>query len=522
MQAARTAGVAALSGVLAVALAACGGGDGGGGGTDGGAQLAIGTTDTVVSLDPAGAYDMGSWTIQFNTYQSLMSIAPGGTELIPDAAESCDFENDTTYVCTLKDGLTFHDGSDLTAEDVKFSLERVVRIEDPNGPSTLLATMKSVEAPDDKTVRITLTEPDATFPYALATPAGDIVPSDAYPADKKQPSDQVIGSGPYQIEEYEDGQRAVLLPFENYNGAATVENDGVIVQYYDQPSALKLAVEQGDVNVAYRSLSPTDIADLQSSDTVEVVEGEGTEIRYIVFNVKLPVAKDKAVRQAMAMSIDRASIAENVYNGTVEPLYSMIPQGLDFATTAFADRYGEEPDPAKAKQTLQQAGVTTPVDVDLWWTPTHYGAVSADEFTELKRQLDETGLFNVTLKSAEWTQYSTASAEDQYATYQLGWFPDFPDADNFASPFFVDGGFYNNHYSNPRMNKLVSQERATTDPQVREKAFTEIQKIAAEDVPTIPLWQGKQLAVTGKGVTGVAQTLDPSFIFRMYMVSASE
>ncbi|MGH8870161.1 MAG: ABC transporter substrate-binding protein [Actinomycetes bacterium] len=501
---------------LAVVAAGCGGSDDGGASGD---RLAVGTTDKVISFDPAGSYDQGSWTIVYNTYQNLMRIAPGGTTPEPDAAKSCDFENDTTYVCTLRDGLTFHDGSDLTAEDVKFSLERVVNIEDPNGPSTLLANMKSIEAPDDTTVRITLKEPDSTFPFALTTGAGAIVPSDTYPADKLQPSDKLVGSGPYKMVEYEDGQRLVLDPFDGYKGPAPMENEGAIVQYYAQPSALKLAVEQADVSVAYRSLSPTDVADLEKNNDVEVVEGEGTEIRYIVFNVKLDPAKNLAVRQALAQSIDRQSIADNVYNGTVKPLYSMLPEGIKYAQRNFADKYGEQPDVDGAKQTLQKAGVTTPVDVELWWTPTHYGAVSADEFTEIKRQLDETGLFKVTLKSAEWQQYSTASTEDGYATYQLGWFPDFPDPDNFASPFFVDGGFYNNHYSNKEMNALIAEERSTTDPAAREKAFTRIQEIAAEDVPTIPLWQGKQIAVTGKDVKGVKDTLDPSFTFRMYMVS---
>ncbi len=512
---------AALSGVVAVALAACGtdtdGGDTGAAASD--EPVVIGTTDVVSSLDPAGSYDLPSWTIIYNINQRLLEIPPGGNKPSPDAAESCDFKDETTYVCTLKEGLTFHDGSELTAEDVAFSLERVINIEDPTGPSSLLASLKSVKATDDRTVTMKLTQPDATWPFILTTGAGAIVPSDVYPADKLQPSEEVVGSGPYQMAEYADGERAVMEPFADYNGPAEVKNAGAIVSYIDQESALALAVKNGDVDVAYRSLSPTTVEDLRNTDGVQIVEGAGTEIRYIVFNTKLDPGQDLAARQAMAMLVDRQSIADNVYDGTVQPLYSMVPEGLEFATKAFAEEYGETPDPDRARQVLEDAGVETPVEVQLWWTPSRYGEVSADEYAALKRQFEADGLFQVELKSAEWNQYSEAFSEDQYPVFQLGWFPDFPDADNYTAPFFVDGGFYNNGYTNEEINELVSEERASTDESVRQQAFERIQQIAAEDVPTIPIWQGKQLAAAQDNVSGVEDTFDPSFTFRFYLVS---
>lgn len=512
---------AALSGVVAVALAACGS-DTDAGDTSAGASdepVVIGTTDVVSSLDPAGSYDLPSWTIIYNINQRLLEIPPGGNKPAPDAAESCDFEDDTTYVCTLKEGLTFHDGSELTAEDVAFSLQRVIDIEDPNGPSSLLASLKSVEPTDDLTVTMTLTQPDATWPFILTTGAGAIVPSDTYPADKLQPNEEVVGSGPYQLTEYADGERAVMEPFADYNGPAEVKNAGAIVSYIDQESALALAVKDGDVDVAYRSLSPTTVEDLRNTEGVQIVEGAGTEIRYIVFNTKLEPGQDLAARQAMAMLVDRQSIADNVYDGTVQPLYSMVPEGLEFATKAFADQYGETPDPEGARQVLEDAGVSTPVDVQLWWTPSRYGEVSADEYAELKNQFEADGLFQVELKSSEWNQYSEAYSDDQFPVFQLGWFPDFPDADNYTAPFFVDGGFYNNHYTNEEINQLVSEERASTDESVRQQAFEQIQQIAAEEVPTIPIWQGKQLAAARDNVSGVEDTFDPSFTFRFYLVS---
>ena len=297
------------------------------------------------------------------------------------------------------------------------------------------------------------------------------------------------------------------------------KNERVIIQYFDKSSALKLAVENEEVDLAYRSLTPTEIEDLRGADGVEVVEGNGTEIRYMVFNVNLEPGKALAVRKAMAYLIDRQAIVDNVYNGTVEPLYSMVPRGLAGHTDNFKDVYGETPDKAKAQAALRAAGVQTPVNAEIWWTPSHYGDLSADEYAEIKRALDESGLFQVQLKSTEWDQYSEASSEDQYAIFQLGWFPDYPDADNYLTPFYRSDSFLNNHYKNDRVDTLLAAQQASTDQAKREEIFGQIQEIAARDVPIIPIWQGKQVAAVRDGVTGVADTFDPSFQFRYWLIA---
>jgi peptide/nickel transport system substrate-binding protein len=517
----RGIGIAGLLAVLvAVVVAGCGSDSSSTGGT-----IIRGTTDQPISYDPAGAYDLPSYDGIYAIYQNLLTVPPGGNEAEPEAAEKCDFTDskNTVFECTMRDGLEFSDGSPLTAEDVVFSFERNVKIADPNGASSLLANMKSIDAPDDKTVVFHLKEPDATWPLVLTTGSFAIVPSDVYPADKLQPSDKVIGSGRYTLAEYEPGQQTVLEKNDSYQGTDPAKNDTVINKYYDKASALKLDVEAGDVDIAYRSLSPTDIESLQDADGLSVVSGNGTEIRYLVFNTKLqPGDTDEqklAIRQAAAQVIDRQAISDNVYNGTVKPLYSMVPEGLKFHTDAFADEYGETADVDAAKQTLEDAGVKTPVPLEVWWTPTHYGTASGDEYAEIKRQLDDSGLFDVTLKSTEWNQYSTSAFTDKYPTYQLGWFPDYPDADDYTASFYAPDSFLNIHYDNPQMNKALATEKGSDDDSVRQTAFDTIQKIGAEDVPTIPIWQADQVAAVRDGVHGVEETFDPSFIFRYWLIS---
>jgi peptide/nickel transport system substrate-binding protein len=511
--------------LFVLAAAGCGGDDGGGGG---GGTIVHGTTDQPVSYDPAGSYDLPSWNVIYNVIPGLLALPPGGNQPEPELAESCQFDNPSTYTCKLRDGLKFSDGSDLTAEDVKASFDRVNRINDTNGPSSLFGSLykeagkvtgQEVEVVDDKTVTFHLNRPDSTWPFIMTTGGGGIVPSE-YPPNKLQPDKQAIGAGPYKLAEYRPGEQTVLEKNDDYFGDAP-KNDRVIIQYFDKSSALKLAVENGEVDIAYRNLTPTEIEDLRSADGLSVVEGNGTEIRYMVFNTKLAPGKDLAVRKAMAYVIDRQAIADNVYNGTVQPLYSMVPQGIAGHIDAFKTMYGATPNKAKAAALLKAAGIKTPVQAEIWWTPSHYGDSSADEYAEIKRALDGSGLFKVQLKSTEWDQYSEAYAEDQYPIFQLGWFPDYPDPDNYLVPFYSTDNFLKNHYSNKRVDALLTHQKASTDQAKREDDFRQVQTIAAQDVPIIPLWQGKQIAAVRDGITGVDKTFDPSFQFRYWLIEKS-
>jgi peptide/nickel transport system substrate-binding protein len=523
--------------MLIASLAACGsdeGGDGGNGGegsSDLGASWILGTTDKVTTLDPAGAYDLGSWSLMYNMYQTLLTIPAGENEPQGDAAESCEYEDPQTFTCTLKDGLKFANGNELTSSDVAFSLTRNIEIADPNGASGLLASITAeeggavtegaIETPDDKTITFNLNKPDTTFQFILTTNATAIVDEETFPADKLIANEQAVGSGPFSMDQYEDGQQAVLTANPEYQGPKAPQSERVFVQYFQQPAQLKQAVENGDVDVAWRSLSPTDINDLKESDSVEVIEGEGSEIRYWVWQFATPVGEQKAVRQAAAELVDREAIAENAYAGTVDPLYSIVPPGFPGQLDAFQEKYGEN-NVDEAKQILDDAGVSTPVDITMGYTPSHYGPNAVDEANEFARQLEDSGLFNVEIKSAEWTQYQNLYKENAYDLFQLGWFPDYLDADNYLAPFFVDGGFYANNYSNEKVNELVAAEQASSDPAERQQIFEELQTIVAEDVPLIPTWVGKNVAVAGPGMSGVEETLDPSFIFRYWVVSKSE
>ncbi len=219
----------------------------------------------------------------------------------------------------------------------------------------------------------------------------------------------------------------------------------------------------------------------------------------------------------MADLVNREEIATQVYKGTYTPLFSYVPAGLTGATESLKKMYGDGnggPDKAKAAKALSDAGVTTPVELHLQYNPDHYGTSSADEYALIKDQLDTSGLFKVDLQSTEWVQYSKDRTTDVYPAYQLGWFPDYSDADNYLTPFFLIDNFLHNHYVNQTVNDMILQQATTADPTARTALIEKIQDTVAADLPTVPLLQGAQVAVVGKDISGAADTLDASFKFR--------
>ena len=178
---------------------------GGGDGDDKGGMLTVGTTDKVVALDPAAAYDNGSSLVEQQIYPYILAYKPGTAELNPSIAESADFTEPTKYEVKLKDGLKYANGNELTSSDVKFSFERQLKIQDPNGPSSLLGGLKSVETPDEKTVVFNLKRKnDQTWPGVLASAAGPIVDEDVFSPDKVTKDQEIVDgkafAGPYTID----------------------------------------------------------------------------------------------------------------------------------------------------------------------------------------------------------------------------------------------------------------------------------------------------------------------------------
>lgn len=512
------------------------------GASDGNAQagsvLTIGTTDKITTIDPAGSYDNGSFAVMNQVFPFLLNTPYGSPDVEPDIAESAEFTAPTEYTVTLKEGLTFANGHALTASDVKFTFDRQLAIlengaDGGNGPGSLLYNLESTEAVDDTTVVFHLkSENDQIFPQILSSPAGPIVDEEVFAADALTPDQDIVEgmafAGPYVITSYDMNNLVTYEANADYQGLlGAPKTSEVNVKYFAEASNLRLEIEEGSIDVAYRSLAATDIASLRENSDVKVVDGPGGEIRYIVFNfdtqpygattAEADQAKALAVRQAVADLLDRQEIADQVYKGTYTPLYSFVPDGLTGATQVLKDLYGDGeggPDADAATKVLADAGVATPVQLNLQYSNDHYGPSSGDEYALIKDQLESSGLFSVNLQTTEWVQYAKDRTSDVYPAYQLGWFPDYSDADNYLTPFFLKENFLGNHYDNPEVNDMILAQASTPDADERTGLIEDIQAAVAQDLSTVPYLQGAQVAVVRADVSGAEDTLDASFKFR--------
>ncbi|GGT17445.1 ABC transporter substrate-binding protein [Streptomyces chromofuscus] len=516
----------AVVGLLAPALAACGGSDGSG---DGGDAIVVGTTDRFVAtkdapapLDPAYAYDVGSWNVLRQTVQTLMVQPRGEGDPVPEAAESCGFTDsgNERYACKLRPDLKFSNGDPITAADVKFSVDRALAIQADSGVFALLSTVDTVETKGDNEVIFHLKTADATFPYKLSTPVAGIVNPDNYKKNKLRDGFQVDGSGPYTLQaEEKDGElvKAVFTRNPHYQGALKVNNEKIDMVSYEDADAMGDALDKGDIDVMSRTMTPEQINDLAAADgDVDLVEMPGLEIRYLAFNTDAPTVRSKAVRQAMAQLVNRDELVSAVYGSQAEPLYSLVPASITGHSNAFFNKYGD-PSVAKAKALLEDAGVTTPVKLTLHYTTDHYGAATKKEFEQLREQLNGSGLFDVGVEGAPWDTFVPAERSGAYDVFGMGWFPDFPDADSFVAPFLDKDNFLKSPYANSEIrNTLIPESRREADRLAASDSLNQIQDIVAEDVPVLPLWQGKQYVAAHDDITGVAYALNSSSTLQLW------
>ncbi|MFI2201155.1 ABC transporter substrate-binding protein [Streptomyces sp. NPDC020192] len=517
----------AVAGLLTPVLAACGGS---GSGSKGGDAIVVGTTDRFTAtsdapapLDPAYAYDVGTWNVLRQTVQTLMTQPKGEGDPVPDAAESCGFTDSGSerYACKLRDGLKFANGDAVTAQDVKYSIERSLRIKAVGGPSALLSGIDTIETQGDREVIFHLNKADATFPYKLSTPVAGIINPKDYQKDKLRDGFAVDGSGPYTVQTEVKDNAVVSATFTknpSYKGAVTVNNNKVVMRSYDSASAMGTAIDKGEIDVMTRTMDPAQIQKLDSGsdDKVDLVDMPGLEIRYLAFNTDASSVKSKAVRQAMAQLINRGELVSKVYGTQAEPLYSLVPATVTGHSNSFFNKYGN-PSLAKAKDLLTKAGITTPVKLTLHYTTDHYGSATKQEFEILQKQLNDSGLFDASVQGHPWAEFRPAEKKGQYDVYGMGWFPDFPDADNFLAPFLDENNTLGSPYSNAEIqHTLIPASRREADRLSAAKSLTAIQDIVADDVPVLPLWQGKQYVAARSDVTGVSYALNSSSTLQLW------
>lgn len=479
-----------------------------------GEALVIGTTDKVTVLDPADSYDFHTWEIHHNTMDTLLHYIPGTTDLEPGLATEYEVSDDgLEYTFKLVEGAKFPDGTAFNADAVKWSIDRVFALEgDPNWLVT--SFVDHVEVVDEYTVKFVLLSPVNYFPLLVATQPYSPISPNCYSEDAIDADSMCGGVGPYKITKWDRDVEIVLEAYDGYPGPAP-KTPKIIVKYYADATTMRLAVESGEIDIATKTLNPTDYADLEAAGELQVIEGPGAYIRYICFNVTTPPFDQPEVRQALAAAVDRDALISIAYQGTHASLYSMVPMGMWSHIDAFAKR-----DVEKAKELLTAAGYSeaNKLAMDLWWTPTHYGPTEADVATVLKDNLEETGMIEVSLQNTEWATYKEYINAGSMPVFLLGWYPDYLDPDNYTwswahSEASDDIGVF---YASDAMDALLEggQVAAELRGADRQKLYEDAQELWAVDVPTIPLTQGSLLIVAQPGIEGIV--LDPNMLFHYF------
>src|SRR3990170_3538551 len=298
--------------------------------------IIIGTTDTIASLDPGDAYAVHDWELIKNTGEGLLGWEPGELTLRTGLAAALpDISDDgLTYTFTLREGIQFADGLELTAPMYAEQLNRLLTIgpDCPNGVANALASpfFESITAPDDATLVFQLSRAVAFVPQLLATATFMPAHPDIFPADECVlfPEAPIYGVGPWYISEYTQAEQTVLEPNPYYTGDLKANVDRIIIRYFSDPQTMALAVHNGEIDVAWRLLGPELVSELEDVSELSVGTIDGGSIRYLILNWAVAPMDDLNVRKAVAAAIDRDELADVVYGGQVNPLYSQVPPGF--------------------------------------------------------------------------------------------------------------------------------------------------------------------------------------------------
>lgn len=498
-------------------------------------RVTLGTTAKIQTLDPADAYEISSGNLLYNLGDRLYTYAPGTTDLKPQLATELPkvSADGLVYTIGLRQGVVFHDGTPFNAEAMAFSLQRFIQ----NGgrPAFLLAdTIKSVEPTGDSELTIRLKKPFAAFPSLLAFSGACAVSPRAYEmgVGKFKPS-TFVGTGPYKLAEY--GSDLLRLDtFDQYWGEKPA-NSGIDLQIFSSSANLFNAFRTKQVDVAYQSLDPNQIRTLEqraAKGEGQAIAGPGSNITFLTLNLKDQPLDNRVVRQAIAAMVDRPLLQNRVFQGQVDPLYSLVPTVFEANKPVF-QQYGDGNLP-RVQELLTQAGYSTakPLRINLWYRSNIANNVSAATTLKGFAQQKLGGMVQLELSSVESATAYQNLDKGVYPVFMSDWYGDFFDPDSYLQPFLActqgsqatgcqEGGSQGrgSFYYSDRVNQLIDQERQEQDPKKRQQFFAQIQDILAEDVPYVPLWQNKDHAFAQTGVKGTR--LEPTQQFPFWTLSKS-
>src|SRR5215212_3167364 len=462
-----------------------------------GGILKVGLQADPTALDPQKQNLTAIWHVIEHIYNGLTRVKPD-LSIEPALAEGWDISEDgTSYMFVLREGVTFHDGTRLKASDVKFTFERLVDPATASTGASELASMKSIEVNDDRTVVMTLHAPDASLLSSLAGGTCVIFSEEFVKANNNDVSQVAMGTGPFKFVEYVPNTRIVLERNENYWEEGLPYLDGIEMTIASDDTARTAAVVSGAVDfIEYAPLR--DIPSLEQDTSLTLAGNSNTNIRFIGFNLTKKPFDNLKVRQAIAAVVDREAILGPTVFGYGTPTEVLFPP--DF--WAALQQEVRPPDVERAKQLMAEAGLADGFSTTITsWSQYSFLSNAAVVLQEQLRQIGIEAELNLVENATMVSQVYDPSTRD-YDIAVTGESA-YVDPNTIVLSYFKTGESNNfMGYSNPEVDKLVEQGIASTDQDERARIYQDIQKILLQDLPWVSLFVANQYEAMKSNVQG--------------------
>jgi len=489
-----------------------------------GGTMIVTFKDDISTLDPAIGYDWQNWSIIKSIADGLMDYEPGTTKLVPHLAESYTISPDgRTYTFRLRRGVRFHNGREVVASDVKYTLERVLnpKTQSPGaGFYTGISGSKAfadgkateltgVKVGDRYTVSITLDKPNAAFLHIMALNFAHVVPREEVARLGADFGHKPVGTGAFKVKEWVLGQRLVLVRNPDYFVKGRPYLDQIVFQVGVEPNVAFLKLQRGEVDILGDGIPSADFLKVMADPRLRklVAVGDQLQTGYVTINTQVKPFTDVRVRRALNMAIDKSRIVR-IINNRATPANQILPPlmpGYDRNTTGYPF------DRAQAKKLLAEAGYPNGFSTVLYANNTDPNPRIAQA---IQQDLAEIGV-KVELKTlAQSTVIEAGGTKGQAPLLWSGgmaWIADYPDPNDFYWPILgcasLGPGTWNwAWYCNQRVERLVEQADAMVradQASARAAKFREIFRMIMDDAPWIPIFHEKRYTMHSARMGGL-------------------
>lgn len=430
------------------------------------------STDPIRVVDPAAVVDQGSAILAQNVYQRLMTADPGSNAPKPDAAaRDCRFTSATVVTCTLNTDLKFHNGHELTSSDVKFSIERLTRLDIPNSSASLFSSLRRIQTPDPLTVEFVLSRPDREFQWALASIGASVVDEEAYDADEIRAPDQpIIGSGPYQVSRFQPDELQ-LATFPQYKGRTPSRLPSLVYKVAPDSGTIEEAIADAAVDVVWRGLNAAAVTRLrqQASAAPNSADGfsgralTGARVHQLIWNPDSRAGQNTAVRKAIALALQSDRTLDSIVPPTVAGYVASFPVG------GVANPQVTWP---KRIQLTLSYDPTSPDDRDL--------------ANQIRSRLEDTGGLSVRLRPQDPAADLNLADRKAWSATPVAW----------LQPYLTSPP----ESSRTAVQTLEAQFRASVQDAQAQALVAQLQTRAASDLTVLPISQSDEYLFIRVGV----------------------